>query len=596
MGDTHTAALVARDGSLDWLCLPRFDSPAIFAALLDDRGGHWSLTPTEQNVAVSRRYVEGSLVLETTFSTGSGTVAVTDCMPLERTLDVDDPTPIRSDNAFLRHVSCTEGTMEMHMELSPRFGYGHEEPRLRFRGDELWAEGEALAVVLRGSVDIELQGGTAASTFTLEAGDSRGFVLQIADAQGDALRPEDAEGTIQETAEFWLDWIERCRYRGRWRKEVTTSLLVLKGLTYSPTGGIVAAPTTSLPEDLGGVRNWDYRFCWLRDATFTLDVLLEQGFTGEAIEWRDWLLSSIRGNGGELQPLFGVGGETDTEEIELTWLSGYENSRPVRAGNAASKQFQLDVYGEILDAMHSARRAGLETSSEDWALEKRLVGQVLERWRDPDAGIWEVRGSQHNFVHSKVMAWVALDRAVRAVDHFGLGGDRDLWNRTRSEIERDIWDKGVNEERGTFQRSYEDPGLDAALLMLPMVGFVDAANEVMTNTIEAIESDLLDEGFVLRYLSNDGIPGDEGTFLLCTCWLVDNLAMIGRRDDALRYFERVLDVANDLGLLAEEYDARAHRLVGNFPQGFSHVAVITAAMAFETQGRTPILHRHETDT
>ena len=593
MGDTHTAALVARDGSVDWLCLPRFDSPAIFAALLDtEDAGHWSITVVDQVGEPTRSYTQDTLILETTLRGPSGAVTVTDLMPLERTLDVDDPTPIRSDNAFLRLVRCDEGTVDLEMTFSPRFGYGRDEPTLEQQGGELRAEVKDLSVSLRSEIDLEVDGGTARGAFSLAVDERKAFVLQVNGDQGiGRLLPEDVEPAIETSTKFWRSWLGRCTYGGMWAAEVRTSLLTLKGLTYSPTGGIVAAPTTSLPEDLGGVRNWDYRFCWLRDATFTLDVLLEYGFTGEAVEWRNWLLGAIRDNGGKLQPLFDVRGGTLLPEQEIDWLKGYENSKPVRIGNAASEQFQLDIYGEILDAMHSARRAGLRTAPDEWELERRLIGLVLERWMEPDAGIWEVRGPQHNFVHSKVMAWVALDRGIKAVEVFGLHGDTKQWRDVRDVIRNDILANGVDEARGTFKRSYEDSGLDASLLMLPMVGFVDANDDTMRNTIDAIEADLVRDGFVMRYLSPDGLPGDEGTFLLCTCWLVDNLVMIGREDDARAYLDRVLGVTNDLGLLAEMFDVRAGRLVGNFPQAFSHIAVAAAAMAFESRGQSPTIHR-----
>ncbi len=580
-------------GTVVWLCLPRFDAPSVFASILDPtRGGHWTIAPSESSRSRDRRYVADTLVLETVFTTEDAEVMITDCMPLAPTFDLDDPTPIRSDNAVVRKVRGLSGRTRMRLEFVPRFGYGESAAALAPFEGGLEATGGGLTLHLRSPVDLEIHEGVARADFTVGEGDEVAFVLQLDDG-GAHLQIEDASFAIEQTVTFWKKWLSQAKYAGRWKEEVKRSLAVLKGLTYSPTGGIVAAPTTSLPEDIGGERNWDYRFCWLRDATFTLGVLLDQGYTAEAIEWRDWLCKTLHNNPGEIQPLYSVTGETDLKERELPWLDGYEGSRPVRSGNAASEQFQLDVYGEILDAMHSSRRAGIPTSPGDWEMERKLVERVIDRWQEPDASIWEVRGPLQHFVHSKVMAWVAMDRAVAAVDRFSLDGDRDHWSAVRDEIRAEVMVQGVDPDRHCFKRSYEDGQLDASLLLLPMVGFVDATDPIMVNTIEAIEKDLVHDGLVKRYLSGDGLKGTEGTFLICTCWLVDDLVMIGRRDDATAYFERMLSVSNDLDLMAEEYDPAENRMLGNFPQGFSHTAVITAAVALETKGHSPLIRRHE---
>ncbi|MGH2820508.1 MAG: glycoside hydrolase family 15 protein, partial [Actinomycetota bacterium] len=401
--------------------------------------------------------------------------------------------------------------------------------------------------------------------------------------------PESCELFIERTDRFWRDWIERCTYRGRFRKQILRSVLTLKAMTYAPSGGLVAAVTTSLPERLGGVRNWDYRYSWLRDATFTLDVLLDLGYTREAAEWRDWLLRAVAGDPEDLQIMYGVLGERRLMEYDLPWLSGYEGAKPVRVGNGAVDQFQLDVYGEVMDAFHSARRAGMPTPPEAWELEQRMVAFVAEHWQEPDEGIWEVRSGRMHFTHSKVMAWVAVDRAIKAVERFGERGPVDRWRRLRSEISEEVDRKGYDEARGCFVRAYDDPEMDASLLMLPLVGFVPADDPRMERTIEAIRDELMVDGLLVRYQgdrSPDGFPPGEGTFLMCTFWLVDCLVLLGRQEDAERLFERLLGLCNDVGLLSEQYDTEHGRMVGNFPQAFSHTALATAAVVLERRGET----------
>lgn len=589
VGETHSAALVSRTGSIDWLCLPRFDAPASFAALLDpENGGHWSIGPAGR-ARISRNYRGNTLILETRFETDEGTAVLVDCLPVEG--GVEPPTPHRapSEAVVVRRVGGVKGSVRMHMDYRPRFDYGSITPWFRRHYDAVEAVGGPDALDLVATVDIDLRPGSATADFVVEEGETVSFLASYHPSYESmpTWAATDSHKLISATERYWEEWAAQCTYEGEWRDEVLRSLLTLKGLTFSPSGGIAAAATTSLPERIGGLRNWDYRHCWLRDATFTLDVLLELGHKKEAAQWRDWLLRVVAGDPQDLQIMYGLIGERRLNEIELDWLAGYEDSRPVRIGNGAYRQFQLDVYGEVLDSLYSSRRAGLEPSGDAWELQKSIVDFVCEKWREPDEGIWEVRSGPRHFVHSKVMAWVAVDRAVKTVEEFGRDGDVESWRRTRAAIKAEVMEKGV--KQGRFVRAYDDDELDGSLLMLPLVGFVTATDDVMRTTIEAIEDELMEDGFVLRYRTDrveDALPPGEGTFLMCTFWLVDCLVLLGRQDEARELFERLLSVRNDLGLLSEQYDPRAGRLLGNFPQAFSHVSLVASAMALETAGRS----------
>jgi GH15 family glucan-1,4-alpha-glucosidase len=584
IGDTRTAALVGRDGSIDWLCLPRFDSGACFAALLGDEShGRWKIAPAAETVNVERRYRDGTLVLETDFETADGAVRVTDCMPLS-----DAATEVA------RVVEGLRGSVPMSMELVLRFDYGRVVPWVRRLGGALSAVAGPDAVLIASSVPTRGENMTTRADFEVKEGDSLPFLLTWHPSEQRAPGPIDVRAAVSDTEAWWRDWSSRCESGGPWREQVRRSLITLKALTYGKTGGIVAAPTTSLPEQLGGVRNWDYRYCWLRDATLTLLALLEVGYVDEAREWRDWLLRSVAGWPSDMQIMYGPAGERRLIEIELDWLPGYEGAAPVRIGNAASEQFQLDVYGELMDALLQAREAGLEPDPYAWNLQRQLLGFVEEAWTRPDEGIWEVRGKRRHFVHSKVMAWVAVDRAVKTVENFGMEGDLDRWRRLRDRIHAEVCERGWDAERRTFTQSYGSKPLDASLLLIPAVGFLPPDDERVIGTVEAIERELCVDGFVLRYPteeSDDGLPPGEGAFLPCTFWLVDALALIGRRDEAVELFERLLGLCNDVGLLAEEYDPQAGRLVGNFPQAFSHIGLVNSAMVLSREERAPTEER-----
>jgi GH15 family glucan-1,4-alpha-glucosidase len=575
IGDTQTAALVGRDGSVDWLCMPRFDSPACFAALLGEPDhGRWLLAPAAGGIAARRSYRPGSLVLDTEFETDEGAIRVVDFMP-----------PRQDDPDLIRIVEGVRGRVRVRMELVVRFDYGSIVPWARRLNATLTFTGGPDALCLRTPVETHGENLTTVAEFTVAEGERVPFVLTWYPSNEPAPREIEADRALEQTEVWWQDWSERCEYEGRWRNEVLSSLIVLKALTYAPTGGIVASATTSLPEKLGGVRNWDYRFCWLRDATFTLYSLILAGYTTEAREWRDWLLRTVAGDPADLQIMYGPAGERRLTEIELAWLPGYEGSRPVRIGNAACDQLQLDVYGEVMDVLHQARSVDLQPSVEEaaWALQTKLLGFLEETWREPDEGIWEVRGPRRHFTHSKVMAWVAADRAVRGAEQFGLGGPVDRWRRLRAEIHEEVCREGYDADRRTFVQTYGSKQLDASLLMIPLVGFLPPDDERVHGTVDAIERELCEDGFVARYSMDeasaevDGLPPGEGAFLPCTFWLADNLHLIGRRDEALRVFERLLALRNDLGLLSEEYDTETGRLVGNFPQAFTHVGLVNTA-------------------
>ena len=573
IGDLETAALVSREGSIDWLCLPRFDSGALFAALLGDAdNGHWTIQPAGEFRSTERRYRGDTLVLETTLETGDGAVRLVDFMP---------PRETRPD--LVRIVEGVRGRVEMHMELVLRFDYGSIVPWVRNLDGTLVAIAGPDAVLLRTPVEHEGRDLRTHATFTVAEGDRVPFVLRWFPSNEAPPEPIEPELALTSAVSYWERWTERCSYRGDWRDAVHRSVLTLKALTYAPTGGIVAAPTTSLPEWIGGVRNWDYRYCWLRDATLTLLALIRAGYADEAAAWRDWLLRAIAGSPEDLQIMYGVAGERRLTELELPWLAGYEGSRPVRIGNGASDQRQLDVYGEVIDALYQSRRQGIPASDEAWRLTRRILDWLESGWREPDEGIWEVRGPRRHFTHSKVMAWVAFDRAVKTMQRFGREGPLDRWKATRKAIRDEVLREGYNTDRGAFTQFFGSDRLDASCLLIPLVGFLPATDERVVGTVAAIERELVSGGFVQRYRADeenadvDGLPPGEGAFLPCSFWLAACLAQQGRRAEAVELYERLLALRNDLGLISEEYDPERRRLVGNFPQAFTHIGIVETA-------------------
>jgi GH15 family glucan-1,4-alpha-glucosidase len=573
IGDTETAALVARDGSIDWLCLPRFDSGACFAALLgDERHGRWFVGPPPERVsATRRRYRPGSLVLETEFDTPEGTVRLIDAMPLRGELpDV------------VRVVKGVRGRVRMCSELVLRFNYGRSVPWVRRVSGGFVAIAGPDAVRFQSPIRHHGEDLSTVAEFDVAEGDQVPFVLTWFPSHQRPSDPVDPIDALKTTDRWWSRWSARCEVGGRYRDLVMRSLVTLKALTYAPTGGVVAAPTTSLPEQIGGVRNWDYRACWLRDSTFTLMALMGAGYRAEASAFRDWLLRAVAGAPSDMQIMYGIAGERLIPELELPWLPGYESSCPVRIGNAASGQFQLDVYGELMDGLHAARVHGVQGEEQAWDVQQAVMEFLESAWLEPDEGIWEVRGRRRHFTHSKVMAWVAADRAVQSVEQFHLEGPVDRWKALRATIHDEVCREGVDPERGCFVQSYGSKRLDAALLMIPQVGFLAPTDERVVATIEAVQKELTyARGLVRRYETDggvDGLPGDEGAFLACSFWLVDALSMIGRRAEATVLFDRIASLANDVGLLAEEYDAEHTRQVGNFPQAFSHVGLVNSAL------------------
>jgi GH15 family glucan-1,4-alpha-glucosidase len=585
IGDLHTVALVGRNGSIDWLCLPRVDSAACFAALLGTTDhGRWSIAPSVMPRRIRRSYRAETLVLETEFESEHGAVRLIDCMPPRTT----DPTTVRL-------VEGVRGRVAMHMEVAIRFDYGSIVPWVRRVDGATWAVGGPDSVWLRADAPTRGRDLTTVADFTVTPGDRVAFSLTWRESHRPPPRRVDPIRAVDDTTQWWRRWSERCAYEGRWRDAVVRSLITLKALTYRPTGGIVAAATTSLPEELGGVRNWDYRFCWVRDATFTLYALMLGGYRAEARAWRDWLLRAVAGQPDQLQIMYGPAGERRLTETEVPWLPGYERSTPVRVGNAAVAQFQLDVYGELMDAMHQTRMHGIDPAGPAWELQRTLMEFLESRWDDPDEGIWEVRGPRRHFTHSKVMAWVAADRAVRAVERFGLDGPVNRWRRLRAEIHDEVCRSAYNADRNAFTQFYGSSGLDASLLMIPLVGFLPPTDPRVVGTVEAIRRDLCRDGFVMRYASEgaeeiDGLPGREGVFLPCTFWLADNLWLLGRRNEATSLFERLVNLCNDVGLLSEEFDPSTGRLVGNFPQAFSHVSLVNTALNLSGQPG-PMHHR-----
>ena len=572
IGDMHTAALVGVDGSIDWLCLPRFDSNACFAALLgEEKNGRWLIAPRDEKARSRQNYRGDTMILETVFETDGGVVRLIDCMP-----------PQGRYRDIVRIVEGVSGRVEMNLRLIVRFDYGRTIPWVRHSDDGLAAVAGPDALILRTNVKTRGEDLATVAQFSVAAGERKTFVLTWHPSNTKPPEPIDPWRAVANTELFWREWCSRCTYQGEWRDQVMRSLLTLKALTYAPTGGIIAAATTSLPEQLGGVRNWDYRYCWLRDATFTLYSFMEAGYTDEAAAWTDWLLRAVAGDPAQLQTLYGAAGERRLPEIELSHLKGYENSAPVRIGNAAAEQFQLDVYGEVLDALHLARSVGIHSGADSWRLQVHLLEYVEKNWNQPDEGIWEIRGPRRHFTHSKIMAWVAFDRAVKAVEDFNLEGDLEKWRGLRDTIHAEVCREGYHADRKAFTQSYDSDQLDASLLMAPLVGFLPATDPRMVSTIEAIQRELMFNGLVYRYHPTaskavDGLPPGEGAFLPCTFWLVDCLYLMGRQPEARALFAKLLPFAGNLGLLSEEYDPQHQRLVGNFPQAFSHVGLINSA-------------------
>ena len=577
IGNTRTAALVGLDGSIDWLCLPRFDSAACFASLLGEpEHGRWLIAPAGKVRGTKRRYRRGTLILETDYETAEGVVRLIDCMPLW---------PDRSD--VVRLVKGLSGRVSMQMELRIRFDYGSIVPWVRRLNGGLAATAGPDALEFRTIVGLHGQEFKTIANFSVNEGQLVPFVLSYFASHEPPPLPIDPFASVEIATRWWKAWSKGCTYQGPWRDAVLRSVITLKALTYAPTGGIAAAPTTSLPEQLHGMRNWDYRFCWLRDATFTLYALLTAGFRKEAAAWREWLLRAAAGRPQDLQILYGLAGERRLSEITVPWLPGYQGATPVRVGNAACEQFQLDVYGEVMDALHLTRIAGLEPERHAWEIQRVLLDFLESSWERPDNGIWEVRSGHRHFTHSKVMAWVGVDRAVKAVERFGLEGPVERWRGLRQCIHEQVCERGFNSELGSFVQSYGSKQLDASLLMIPLVGFLAPQDPRVKGTVEAIERHLLRDGLVIRYASStevDGLPPGEGIFLPCSFWLVDNLAMLGRHDDGRRLFERLLSLCNDVGLLSEEYDPSTQCLLGNFPQAISHVALVNSAANLSSTG------------
>ena len=573
IGDTHTAALVSKEGSIDWLCLPRFDSAASFAALLGhEENGRWRIAPYGEVRATRRRYRGDTLVLETDFDTVEGSIRVVDFMP-----------PRGAAPNIVRLVEGVRGQVRVQMDLRPRFDYGRIRPWLRRVDGAQSAIAGPDSIWLRAPVETRTDDAAVRADFLVSAGELVPFVLTWHPSHESAPVQVEPLQALADTESFWTEWVSSCTYTGEWREAVVRSLLTLKALTYAPTGGIVAAPTASLPEQLGGVRNWDYRYCWPRDAAITLLALTRAGFRDEAEAWSTWLLRTVAGDPADLQAVYGIAGERRLTELELPWLAGYQGAKPVRIGNDADGQLQLDVYGQVVNAMHHARRAGLADSGDVWALTRSLVDFVETHWRLPDEGIWEVRGPRRHFVNSKVMSWVAVDRALSDAEELGLPAPVARWRILREQIHREVLTQGYDADRRTFTQSYGSKELDASALLLPLVGFLPATDERMRGTVAAIERELSHHGLVYRYTTSDdansvdGLPGEEGAFLACSFWLAANYALSGRLEEARSLFERLLSLRNDLGLLAEEYDPSAGRLLGNFPQAFSHVPLIMAA-------------------
>jgi GH15 family glucan-1,4-alpha-glucosidase len=589
IGDTETAALVSRDGSIDWLCLPRFDSGACLSSLLGDEGnGRWRIAPRGGPQRVQRQYRPGTLVLETEMTADGGTVRIVDVMPIRGGGG-------RNNADVIRIVEGVEGTVPMRMDLTIRFDYGHLVPWVTRLDGRLEVVGGPDAVTLSTPVEHHGEGLSTVADFTVSSGQRVSFVLTWHPSHQPPPGEVEIDQAVEDTEKWWREWSDANTYEGDWEEAVDRSLITLKALTYAPTGGIVAAPTTSLPEEIGGSRNWDYRFVWLRDATFTLETLMMAGHRKEALAWRDWLLRAVAGDPEDLQIMYGVAGERRLPEVELGWLAGYEASRPVRVGNAAHQQLQVDVYGELMDAIYTARRMGMAHETTIWALQKLLLENLEGKWARPDHGLWEVRGEARDFTHSRLMSWVAFDRAVKCVEQWDFDGPADHWRELRRQIRAEIEERGYDSDRNTFTQYYGSKALDSALLLIPQVGFLKPTDERVLGTIEAIGQDLsIDECLIRRYDTDDtddGLPGGEGAFLLCSFWMVDALAMAGRQDEARKRFASLLDLRNDVGLLAEQYDPASKRMLGNFPQAFSHLALIDSAYNLAGEAPGPARHR-----
>jgi len=571
IGDCEAAALVARDGSIDWLCWPRFDSDACFAALLGwNEHGRWQIAPRDKEARVTRRYRGNTLILETRFETREGAATLVDFMRIGE-----------AHSSSIRLVVGERGRVAMCTELVIRFGYGAIVPWVTRLDDQtLRAIAGPDMIVLRTPVPLVGQNLTTVGEFTVEAGETVPFVLIYSPSHLPPPDPLDPQAALAETEAFWTEWSKRCQPAGRCSDAVLRSLITLKALSYARTGGMIAAPTTSLPEQLGGVRNWDYRFCWLRDATLTLLALMNAGYSDEAQFWREWLLRAVAGSPEQLQVMYGIGGERRLTEWEVPWLPGYEGAAPVRIGNAAHDQLQLDVFGEVMDALHQGRCHGLAASESGWAMQQAFLSHLEDVWTEPDEGIWEVRGGRRHFTYSKVMAWVAFDRAIKSAEKFGLEGPVDRWRTVAAQIHKEVCARGFDSDLGSFVQCYGSKQLDASLLLLPCVGFLPCQDPRVHGTINAIEKRLLVDGFVLRYdteASHDGLPPGEGAFLACSFWLVDAYILQNRWEDAHRLFNRLMALRNDVGLLSEQYDPAAGRLVGNFPQAFTHLALVNSA-------------------
>ncbi len=570
LGDGQTAALVGRDGSIDWLCWPRFDSASCFARILgDEDNGRWLLAPVDGTARTHRTYRDKTLILETHYENEDGAAVVIDFLPI-----------LRPQLALVRIVRGLRGSMRFRTELVLRPNYGVAIPWIeRDRDGSLRAFVGPDAFVMRTGVKLQPEGRRHCAEFTVAAGETQDFAFAYHLPFQPVPEPMKVNAVLAQTEARWLEWTKTFDHDSPYQAIILQSLITLRALIYEPSGAIVAAPTTSLPEELGGERNWDYRYCWLRDATFTLLALMNGGYVNEAKDWRRWLLRSIGGDPSQVQIMYGIGGEQRIPETELTALAGYENSKPVRVGNAAAGQLQIDIYGEVLDAIYQARKRGLVADDDDWMLQTELLKHLETVWPEKDEGIWEVRGGPQHFVYSKVMAWVAFDRAIKTVEDCGLSGDVEKWRKIRQKIHDEVCEKGWNEEVGAFTQSYGSSSMDASILLMPLTGFLPPDDPRIRKTVEAVERTLMKDGFIQRYVpdSSDGLKGSEGAFIACSFWFVDNLVLIGRKDDARATFERLISIATDLGFLSEEYDTKNKRLIGNFPQAFSHIALINSA-------------------
>jgi GH15 family glucan-1,4-alpha-glucosidase len=583
IGDCQTVALISKTGSMDWLCLPRFDSDACFAALLGTpENGRWLVAPSVPVTKTWRKYRDGSLVLETFFKTESGILKLIDFMP------------IRTDHPdLIRIAECVDGTVPVKMELLLRYEYGSIRCWLRNSENGWIAVAGPDQIHIKTNAKLERKADLLFTNFTVKEGERKHFIMSYQRSYLPLPQIADPDRALHDTDEFWKEWSSRCAYDGPWKKEVSRSLITVKALVYSPTGGIIAAPTTSLPEKLGGTRNWDYRYCWIRDATFSLYSLLLSGYQKEAEKWGAWLLRAVAGDPDAMQILYGIAGERRIPEWKANWLSGFEKSSPVRIGNAAHLQVQLDVYGELMDSLYLSRVSGLHVSESAWELQIALLKSLAKKWKKPDNGIWEIRGKSRQFTHSKVMAWVAVDRMIKTANKFHLNGPVQEWKTLRENIRKEICEKGFDRKLNSFVQYYGSKRLDGSLLMIPLVGFLEPEDERVKGTLAAIRKDLLYDGFVLRYKSSkalDGLPRGEGVFLPCSFWLVDNLILQNRREEAGELFHRLVGLCNDVGLISEEYDPENKVLLGNFPQAFSHVSLINSAWNLNRK-EGPALHR-----